>query len=273
LLCQWLLGVNPIVHSHNIEGLRFQSMGKWWWKILWNYERFVHRHARFSFFITDEDRQYAFEKFGLPKSSSTTITYGIEQQSGPSAASKLAARNRLLEKHGLPPDCRLMLFNGTLSYQPNFDAVQSIVMQINPILAKEAPGPYCIFICGKELPVTKLQLPPQVVYTGFVDDIQTYYLGSDLFLNPVLDGGGIKTKLVESLSAHTMAVSYENGAIGVPKAIAGDALTIIQNQDYVSFAQAIVHLWNHKKETPAVYFEHFYWGNIARKAQQALNQV
>ena len=42
----WLLkrntGTKLIVHSHNIEALRFQSLNKRWWKILWRYEKWTH---------------------------------------------------------------------------------------------------------------------------------------------------------------------------------------------------------------------------------------
>ena len=31
-----LTGVNLVVHSHNIEAMRFKSTGKWWWRILWH---------------------------------------------------------------------------------------------------------------------------------------------------------------------------------------------------------------------------------------------
>lgn len=273
LLCKWFLGVKLIIHSHNIEGNRFRSTGKWWWRLLWWYEKYMHRLADFNFFITDEDRQYAREKFAVPDARSATITYGIAQHSAPDNSARQAARKRLLEQYQLPDDCRLMLFNGTLSYQPNIDAVQCITTAINPVLIKQAPGPYCIFICGKDLPATMQEPSANVMYTGFVDDIQTYYLGCNLFLNPVLDGGGIKTKLVESLSANTPAVSYVNGAIGVPQTIAGAALTIVPNQDTKAFAQAILQSWQQQPQTPVAYFEHFNWRHIARKAQAALQQL
>ncbi len=32
-------GIRLIVHSHNMEGNRWRSLGKWWWRILWNYEK------------------------------------------------------------------------------------------------------------------------------------------------------------------------------------------------------------------------------------------
>src|SRR5207244_8498935 len=71
--------VKLIVHSHNIESLRFRDTGKWWWRILRYYERFTHRRADKSFFISEEDRQYAIQHFGLKEEKTTVITYGSEQ--------------------------------------------------------------------------------------------------------------------------------------------------------------------------------------------------
>src|SRR5277367_4958038 len=48
--------IKLVVHSHNIEGNRWKSLGKWWWRILWVYEKYTHRIADFNFFTQDEDR-------------------------------------------------------------------------------------------------------------------------------------------------------------------------------------------------------------------------
>ena len=39
ILLKRAYGVKLVVHSHNIEGRRWKSLGKWWWRILWNYEK------------------------------------------------------------------------------------------------------------------------------------------------------------------------------------------------------------------------------------------
>ncbi len=51
-MLKWFTGVKLIVHSHNIEGLRWKTLGKWWWKGLWIYEKWVHRQADLQLFQT-----------------------------------------------------------------------------------------------------------------------------------------------------------------------------------------------------------------------------
>jgi len=64
VLLKWVCGVKLVVHSHNWRG-RLETMGKWWWRILWVYERWVHRRADYNFFIQDEDMQYAIRPLAL----------------------------------------------------------------------------------------------------------------------------------------------------------------------------------------------------------------
>src|SRR5690606_29434054 len=81
-------GLKIIFHSHNIEAGRFRSMRKWWWRIMYGYERFAHRFADFNFFISQEDREYAIRHYGIAAGASAVITYGIEADEAPSAAER-----------------------------------------------------------------------------------------------------------------------------------------------------------------------------------------
>ena len=46
-----------------------------------------------------------------------------------------------------------------------------------------------------------------IIYAGFVDDITLFYKAADMLINPVIDGGGIKTKLVEALGYNMNVVT------------------------------------------------------------------
>src|SRR5450631_3796398 len=80
---KWICGVKLVVHSHNMEGLRWKTLGKWWWRILWGYERWVHRRADYNFFIQEEDRQYAINRFRLDPAKCLVMTYGFERSGVP----------------------------------------------------------------------------------------------------------------------------------------------------------------------------------------------
>lgn len=262
-------GIKLVVHSHNIESLRFKSMHRWWWRILWNYEKFTHRHADINFFITDEDRDYAKTEFELNPAKCHTITYGIEMRERPSAPEKLCARRKLEEMYKIQHDEKILFFNGTLSYLPNLQAVDNIVEHINPMLLKDPNYKYKIIICGKGLPARYNELSKfrseNIIYAGFVDDINMYFKGADIFLNPIIDGGGIKTKLVEALGYNNNVVSTESGAIGVDTRICGRKLLVVPDNDWTAFVNQIVRTET-SENIPITFYNNFYWGNIAQKA-------
>ena len=66
LLLKHFCKVKLIIHSHNIEAERFKTTGKWWWKILWQYEKYIHRGADFTFCISENDRQYFINRYKIP---------------------------------------------------------------------------------------------------------------------------------------------------------------------------------------------------------------
>ncbi len=269
VLLKTFCGVKLVVHSQNIETTRWKSLGKWWWRILFWYEGATHRSAQYNLFIHDDDREYAINRFKVKSSTCITSTYGIEWNTLPPVEEKQRCRQELSKQYGLPADTKLLLFNGSLNYAPNLQAVKMILEEINPLLLKQSFH-YRIIICGKGLPDSFNELKDyadkNILYAGFVDDISAYFKGADVFLNPVLEGGGIKTKLVEALGYNTPSVSTVSGATGVTKADAGNMISIITDNDWTGFVQGIIAQSDNKGNVPPVFFEKFYWGNIARSA-------
>lgn len=266
-------GVQLIVHSHNIEGLRWKDLNKWWWKILWNYEAWTHRQADFNFFKQHEDRLYAVHQFKLKSERCIDVTYGIEQKFPPSPEEKQIARKYLLEEHSIPGNHHILLFNGAFNYLPNLKGLKYIITQIHPALEKISEFEYTILLCGKDIPPEISQNKiPRIIFAGFVPDIAVYFQGADIFLNPITEGGGIKTKLVEALGYDMDAVSTKNGATGIDPSICGNKLTVVTNTDWLAFAEAVYRASLTKTHIPPAYFDHFYWGDIAKRAASFINK-
>ncbi|MGC4104646.1 glycosyltransferase [Ferruginibacter sp.] len=274
ILLQKFCGVTLVVQSHNIEAIRFKTIGKWWWRILWRYEKSVHRKAGINFFITDADKDFAIAHFSLDAARCHTITYGTEAVAIPPAAAKAAAKKILQQQHAIKEEEKILLFNGSLDYKPNLQAVDTILQQINPLLLANTQFKYRIIICGKGLPAAYNNLTDysdkNIIYAGFVEDIAVYFSGADIFINPVIEGGGIKTKLVESLSFNLTSVSTRSGALGISKNDAGNKLLVVEDNEWNGFAAAVMNA-DIATTTPPPFFDTFYWGNIAAKAIAALS--
>ena len=269
LLLKRFCKIKLIVHSHNIEAERFKTTGRWWWKILWHYEKYIHNNADFTFCITENDRQYFTDIYKINPGKTTVITFGISWNEAPSMAERLKTKNELLKKYSLAENSVFFLFNGALDYHPNLEAVKNIVEKINVVFIKKNIT-YKIIICGKNLPVEMEELnkykDSNIIYAGFVDDITTYFKGADIFINPVTDGGGIKTKLVESLGYNMNVVSTLNGAIGVDANICNGKLLLCENEDWQAFSDKMEQAIQVHKTITNEFFNNFYWDNIAGKA-------
>ncbi|WP_447641857.1 MULTISPECIES: glycosyltransferase family 4 protein [Chitinophagaceae] len=261
-----------VIRSHNIESQRFKTMGKWWWRILYWYEGIIYRKADTVFFITEEDRQFAIKNYRVRDYKTSVVTYGFQPPHTFSPEWKSKVTGLIREKNNLPQDRKVLLFNGDFGYKPNAQALRLLVEEIVPQLEKRVPN-FILIVCGKSIPEEiKQQKNPSIITKGFVDDIGAYFAGSDVFLNPITDGGGIKTKLVEALSYETLAVSFESGAIGIPREIIDDKLVYVPDGDTTAFVEGVIRqLDNHSEWNCSQFKKYFNWENIAKNAHHFLN--
>ncbi len=259
-------GVRLVVHSHNLEGNRWKSLGKWWWRILWNYEKFTHRQADFNFFIQDADRNYAIKSFGLNEEKCLTVSFGTEIPGHQPAESRTEAGTILHQQLQIPMSVPLLLFNGAFRYSPNIEALENLLFKINPILQSRRLS-YLLLICGLDIPdnISKKEFP-SVRILGFVENLDLYLKGCTTFLNPLISGGGIKTKLIEALAFNLNVVSTENGAIGVDPGICNGKLILCPDSDWNLFAESIIRSVEIKTTMPEEFYNQFYWANITKRA-------
>ena len=194
------LNAKLVLHSHNIEYLRFKEQGKWWWPLLKQYEKRAHRKSDLIIFKTETDCKQAIEKFGLDPKKCMVLPYGFDTETP--KVSKEEAKKIIQQRHGLKEDEKILLFTGTLDYLPNTEAVESIYKEIAPRLMNAGFNGR-IIICGRnELsPFQNLKKlkHPLVIQAGEVDDIETYFAATTVFINPVVKGGGMQTKNIDAL--------------------------------------------------------------------------
>lgn len=270
-----MTGVRLLIKSHNIEAERFRNLGKRWWFLMKTYEGWTHRHADHSFFITDQDLEWAVTHYRLNPSKCSIVTYGIDLKQPP--ADRIASREELCRRHSLGKNKVLLLFNGTLNYDPNSRALSSIITRISPLLKKTGLD-YAILICGPNLPDTfstlRANLHENILYVGFVDDIHLYLKGCDVFLNPVIEGGGIKTKLVEALAYGCSAVSTRSGALGVREELTGGKLRIVEDRDWPAFSSEVASIAvDRMTVVPPDFFAHYSWERIAGQAAEVIRTL
>jgi len=265
----WLLHKPFIIHSHNIESGRFRYMHKWWWKLYRAYEGWIHRKADHNFFISEEDRTLAVEEFHVAKARSTVITYGIKEP--------VLHPDKLLLRKELNLDTYswIFLFNGTMDYTPNYQAVETLINHIDPLLRQKLED-YRIVITGNRAPkdlIVKMSANENILYLGYVKDIDQYYQAADLFLNPVSNNTGVKTKLIEAIANNCTAVSVTSGASGIRRDLCGDKLVCVTDNDWKQFVSAIVQAMSARADTQAGFYDYYSWKNIAARAAEKINEL
>jgi glycosyltransferase involved in cell wall biosynthesis len=214
------------LREHNIEFLRLKSYHKWFWLPLYFYEMMVYKCADTIRFISHEDKKLAVKYFKVSEKKSIIETYKVDKSRFyPSDKHKVRIRKSL----NLEENEKFIIFFGRLNYEPNIEAVYIIKNEIVPRLNRKNNFKYKMIIIGKNPPHIK---DDNIIFTGFINNIEEYVQSCDMMINPLLCGGGIKTKVIETLACNKKVVSTQKGAEGIPK---NKNLIIIKNSNWKMF--------------------------------------
>ena len=140
-----------------------------------------------------------------------------------------------------------ILFLASYKYlRRNVEAALYFYNEVFPHVRKIIPG--SIFIAagyGPPADLTALQeKDPSVSVPGFVDDLDECYKKASVFVAPILVGGGIIVKILDSMAAGTPVVTTTYGNEGVGAVPERDILIA---DDPESFADAVVRVLSDKE--------------------------
>jgi len=109
-----------------------------------------------------------------------------------------------------------LVFNGALTYNANYDAMDYFLREIFPEIVRRKPGTL-LKITGKTDGVALDQLPHSgnVQWTGYLDDIRPVIAASWVCVAPLRIGGGTRLKILEAMALGTPVISTTKGAEGL----------------------------------------------------------
>jgi glycosyltransferase involved in cell wall biosynthesis len=93
-----------------------------------------------------------------------------------------------------------VIFSGVMNYRPNVDAALFLVREVLPLVSANIE----IRLIGRNPTAALLQLPKEhagVVVTGYVPDIAAELREADIFVAPMVSGGGISNKVLEAMAS------------------------------------------------------------------------
>jgi glycosyltransferase involved in cell wall biosynthesis len=114
-------------------------------------------------------------------------------------------------------DIPSVLFVGNFLYYPNIDAALYFCNDIFPLILEEVPDAR-LFIVGNSPPPEIRALRAHnnnVVITGYVSSLYSFYKSAKVVVCPLRIGGGIKVKILEAVRAGKAIVSTSVGAQGL----------------------------------------------------------
>ncbi|MCC6611985.1 MAG: glycosyltransferase [Anaerolineae bacterium] len=168
-----------------------------------------------------------------------------------------------------------LVFTGKMDYRPNVDAVLWFADEILPRLKGTIPDLH-FYIVGQKpsAALEPLQVMPDVVVTGAVEDVQPYLHGAAVYVAPLRMGSGTRLKLLEAMASGCAIVATSLAAAGLSDDVR-QALRIADDPE--AFAETILALLNAPdervrlgEEARTVVRQHYDWAAIAPQLVQAL---
>src|SRR6185503_1631121 len=131
----------------------------------------------------------------------------------------------------------IVVFSGTLDYEPNRAAVRYFAQEIWPVLRAKWPDLKWRLVGRNPDAVGRyVSGDPRIECTGAVDDAIGYLAPAKVAVAPLLSGSGTRLKIVEAWAAGVPVVSTTVGAEGLPARHGGN---ILLADDPASFAAAV----------------------------------
>lgn len=171
-----------------------------------------------------------------------------------------------------------IIYLGNYRHYPNEDAVDYFVEKIFPII-KEQEKEAVLHIVGASPTrrINRLRAREDIRVTGSVDDVNKYLQKGMVFIAPIRMGAGIKTKLLEAMSAGLPVVASPVAAEGL-KAKRGEEILVGANPK--KFAQHVLNLMSNRELREKVSMsgrkyveEQFDWRVQAKKIEPVYHEL
>jgi glycosyltransferase involved in cell wall biosynthesis len=110
-----------------------------------------------------------------------------------------------------------VVFVGAMNRSENVDAVRFAIREILPRVRRRIPDAR-LWVVGARSDSPKLSRAvgdPNVIFTGFVEDLAGFLSSMQVALLPLRLGAGIKVKVLECMSAGVAVVTTEVGSEGI----------------------------------------------------------
>lgn len=151
--------------------------------------------------------------------------------------------NRFNHSHKSP----IIAFHGGMTWDPNRVTAIYLIEKILPLIKAQSPS-VLLRIAGTPVfaELKQLENEPNVEICGFVEDIRDWLAECDVYVMPMLQGSGVKNKLIEAMAAGLTIVTNSLGAEALTEE-AKQSIVIADGEENI--ANAVIYLLNHPQES------------------------
>jgi glycosyltransferase involved in cell wall biosynthesis len=139
-----------------------------------------------------------------------------------------------------PHDPNVLVYQGSLEYGANYDAVQYFMHDIMPHVVEACPG-VRLRVTGRHEGVDLAALAPggRLELTGYLGDVRPSVASASAAVVPLRQGAGSRLKILEAMALGTPVVATSKGIEGIEAQHGKHALVA---DDPAQFAQHVVRL-------------------------------
>ncbi len=208
--CEYLL--QQRTHEMDLRRGRLHGAAYSWvqWQRLHDFERAALQAADATLCVSPQDQSLLRQL--EPRAKVHTIYNGIDvrayQAPLPVGETRSVGERALAGKGSI-------IFTGKMDFRPNIEAMLWFQRDAWPYV-KQAHAAAKWFIVGQK-PSPRLDVlrnDPDIVITGQVDDVRPFIANADVYIAPLLAGGGTRFKLLEAMAMRRAIVSTTLGCEG-----------------------------------------------------------
>jgi sugar transferase (PEP-CTERM/EpsH1 system associated) len=171
------------------------------WQRLHGFERDAIRAADATLAVSPQDA--ALLKQLAPNKPVEVIPNGIDVASYSAYAAPA--------QHRTPA----IVFTGKMDFRPNIEAMLWFAREAWPAIKAAIPAAQLRIVGQKPSPrLDALRNDPDILITGQVDDVRPHIAAADVYIAPLLAGGGTRFKLLEAMSMRKAIVTTALGCEG-----------------------------------------------------------
>ncbi|MFX1392246.1 MAG: glycosyltransferase family 4 protein [Promethearchaeota archaeon] len=208
----------PICYnSYNVEAIYYEIIGKNYYKIpiflrkffakyIYYVEKFAIKHAKIMNAFSYDDVRDFIHIYNIPKRKIFVNRMGYKEDIFNNPLVKENARQKL----NVEINKFIVVFHG--NYYTSVSNQKAVKIIRDQISSQIEDKEILFLIAGKMPP---LRNKKNLRFMGFVKDLKTFLYSADIAIVPIFQGSGIRTKIIDYLSAKIPIITTKQGLKGL----------------------------------------------------------